>query len=140
MNLVSVYKYPNAAEVLFELLKERDGAADVNISHNGIMPDWRHHCRFVKSKPYRVWFLIMTEDEKPAGSIYLSKRDEIGIFLFKRFQGRGLGAPAVKELMERTPRKQYFANINSRNERSIAFFEALGFNHIQNTYARGRSL
>ncbi|MDP2618625.1 MAG: GNAT family protein [Hyphomicrobiales bacterium] len=136
MNLVSVYQHPDADRILYALLKERDGADAINISHNGKTPAWREHLKFFRSKPYRVWFLILTETQEVAGAIYLSKRDEIGVHLFKAFQGRGIGAEAIKELMRRTPRRRYLANLNPANDRSKAMFTGLGFRHVQETYER----
>ena len=134
MNLVSVYQHPDADRILYELLKERDGADGINISHNGKTPAWREHLKFVRSKPYRVWFLILTETQEVAGAIYLSKRDEIGVHLFKAFQGRGIGPEAIRELMRRTPRRRFYANVNPANDRSKAMFERLGFRHVQETF------
>lgn len=137
MNLESVYQHPKGAAILYELLKEREGAADINLSHNGKTPVWREHLRFFRSKPYRVWFLIMVEDEV-AGSVYLSKQDEIGVFLFQKFQGNGLGPEAVKELMKRTPRRKFYANINPANAKSAEMFQSLGFTHLQQTFVLAR--
>ena len=36
--------------------------------------------------------------------------------------------------MKRHPRKRFLANVNPRNKKSIAMFEAMGFRHLQNTY------
>lgn len=132
MNLISVYQYKDAERILYELLQERDGDDTVNISHRK-MPTWREHLKFVRSKPYLVWYLV-TDGGQPAGATYLTKEGEIGIFLFKAFHGRGLGPDAVKELMKRTPRKRYLANINPDNNRSAEMFERLGFEPLQLTY------
>jgi RimJ/RimL family protein N-acetyltransferase len=133
VNLVSVYQHPDADRILYALLEEREGADAVNISHNGKTPAWREHLKFFRSKPYRVWFLIHVED-LIVGSIYLSKQDEIGVFLFRAFQGHGYGPAAIKELMRRTPRRRYLANLNPANDRSKAMFERLGFRHVQETF------
>ena len=60
---------------LFELLKERDPKA--NISHKK-MPSYATHVKFIKSKPYTKWYVILNFKQK-VGSIYLSKNNEIGI-------------------------------------------------------------
>lgn len=132
--LKSVYKYPGADEILYNLLKERNGDNKINISHDGVLPSFRDHQKFIKSKPYRVWFIVLDEYASPVGSIYISKRDEIGIFIFRRYQGRSHAADAIRVLIECTPRKRYIANINPLNEDSIRFFEYMGFSHIQNSY------
>ena len=42
------------------------------------MPTLIEHEKFVLSNPYTNWYIIKKNNEK-IGSIYLSKRDEIGI-------------------------------------------------------------
>ena len=80
------------ARFLFDLLKERDSY--VNISHKK-MPTYASHVKFIASKPYKKWYIIFSLDglrseskytKTKVGSIYLSKNDEIGIFVLKRFQ------------------------------------------------------
>ena len=117
--------------ILYGLLEERPVSA--NISHQE-MPTWEEHKRFIKSRPYTAWYLIM-DGEEALGSIYLSQQDEIGVFLFKKHQGNGYAKMAIKMLTEEHPRKRYLANINPENKESISMFERLGFIHIQNTYA-----
>lgn len=133
MNLVPVYRVKDHEMVLYRLLRERDGKDDINISHRS-MPTLEEHAEFVRSRPYHAWYLI----ELPAtwaGAIYLTKGREIGVHLFEAFQGKGIGSQAVEALMERWPGK-FRANINPRNERSLAFFEKLGFKPLQVTYER----
>ncbi len=115
---------------LYELLENRDSRA--NISHKK-MPTYRQHVKFVKSKPYSTWYVIMLSKEK-VGSIYLSKTDEIGIFIQKNFQKQNLGKSALKELFKKNPRKRYLANVNPKNQKSIQFFKNNGFNLIQYTF------
>lgn len=130
--------------VLYELLKERPDIA--NISHQK-MPSLAEHCEFVRSNPYQKWYLIQEWPEtyeeavfeklRPrwVGSIYLTHKREVGIFVFKGFQKKGVGKRAIELLEQENPGKLY-ANIAPSNQASIAFFEGLGFNHIQNTYLR----
>ena len=137
--LVSVYRVKGAKEILYELLRERSSEADkfVNISHRKL-PRWKDHVRFVDSKPYAAWYLIR-HGEDYVGTVYLSKSDEIGIVLLRRFRGKGFGPQAVAELLRIHKRKRYLANINPKNERSIGMFSKLGFVHIQNTYSVERA-
>jgi len=67
---------------LYDLLKERDPS--VNITHKKI-PTYAQHKKFVISKPYSKWY-ILEYNRKKIGSIYLSKQNEIGIFLKKEFR------------------------------------------------------
>mgnify|MGYP001163645226 CR=1 FL=1 len=117
-------------EFLFELLKERDPRA--NISHKK-MPSYDEHIKFIKSKPYTRWYIILKSKER-VGSIYLSKNDEIGIFLSKEYQKKNIGNTALVELIRKNPRKRYLANVNPKNKKSSTFFKNNNFKLIQYTY------
>ena len=131
MNLTSVYDSPGlAAHYLFMLLGER--RPEESISHRR-MPSWQEHQAFVASRPYDAWYLI--EDHgSVVGAVNLTRQDEIGVFLFRDHQGRGLGQKAVRMLIEKHPRPRYLANVAPGNGRSIRLWERLQFRHIQNTY------
>ena len=131
MDLVSVYRVPNIApNLLYKLLEERDQS--VNISHRR-MPSWDEHLGFIASRPYGAWYLIRVSGVY-VGAIYLSKQDEIGIFVLSEHRGKGYGPQAIEALMARHPRPRFLANINPANERSIDMFGRLGFHLIQHTY------
>ena len=115
---------------LYDILKERDPI--VNISHKQ-MPTYKEHKQFVRSKPYSKWYIVYYEDKK-VGSAYLSRQNEIGIFLKKGRQNRGIGNVVLQLIMKKNPRPRYLANINPKNNRSIKFFKKNGFHLIQYTY------
>lgn len=115
---------------LFNLLKERDHKA--NISHKK-MPTFAEHKKFVQSKPYSKWCIIESGKSK-VGSIYLSKNDEIGIFIKKQFHGKNIGRESLIKFMEMNPRKRYLANVNPKNINSQKFFKKNNFKLIQNTF------
>ena len=119
---------------LFDLLKERDPRA--NISHRK-MPTYSQHTKFIKSKPYSKWYIILKSKQK-IGSIYLSKNDEIGIFLSKKFQGKNVGNFALNELMKKNTRKRFLANVNPKNKKSISFFKNNNFKLIQYTFENAK--
>jgi RimJ/RimL family protein N-acetyltransferase len=123
---------------LYKLLQERDETT--NISHKGL-PDFETHRAFVESKPYADWCFIGIDHWKNGdcfdlvvGACYLSKQDEIGVFIFKAYQGKGYGWRAVKALIDKHGPRRYLANINPRNERSADLFARMGFKLIQHTY------
>lgn len=130
--LIDVYEAPASVDILYQLLKERPPIA--NISHRE-MPTWEGHKRFIGSKPYEAWYLIVATDAV-IGTVYLTRADEIGISLFKEFQGRGYAQRAIEALMKAHPRERYFANIAPDNDSSLSLFKKLGFAHISETYAR----
>ena len=118
------------AEFLYELLKQREGR--VNISHRSI-PTLTEHRDYIKNHSYQSWDIIWVENNR-VGNIYLTQRDEIGVFIDNKSQGRGYGSQALKQFMEKNGKKRYLANINPTNYKSIQFFGKHGFTHIQNTY------
>jgi len=115
---------------LYELLKQRDPRA--NISHKR-MPSFKQHESFIQSKPYSKWYIIQNF-KNDVGSIYLSKNNEIGIFLIKKNQNNGIGKSALKLLIKKNPKVRYLANVNPKNKKSIDFFKKNGFKLIQYTY------
>ena len=115
---------------LFSLLKERD--PKINISHKKI-PTYQQHKKFVSSKPYKKWYIIKFNKIK-IGSIYLSKNNEIGIFIKNDFQNHKFGNDVLRIFMLQYPQDRYLANISPKNKKSIKFFTNNGFKLIQYTY------
>ena len=118
------------AKFLFDLLKQREGI--VNISHKSL-PTWEEHVEFIKNNTYQSWDIIWVDNVR-IGNIYLTDRDEIGIFLDKESQSNGYGSIAINEFMKKNGKKRYLANIRPTNYKSMQFFGKHGFIHIQNTY------
>ena len=117
-------------QFLYGLLRQRDSR--VNISHK-TMPRYKDHVKFVLSKPYSKWYVIYYKYQK-VGSIYLTKQNEIGIFIIKQTQGKGIGKQALIALMKKNPQTRYLANVSPKNKKSIDFFKKNGFKLIQHTY------
>ena len=117
-------------QFLYNLLDERKPVT--YISHKK-MPTYEEHVNFVKSSPYSKWYIIEV-DGKRSGSIYLTKQNEIGIFLNEGLQEKGIGSNALNVLIGKNPDLRYLANINPENKKSIKFFKKLGFTLIQYTY------
>ena len=144
ITLRSVYKDgPESIQALYELLRVRSTEDDphVNISHRAL-PPYATHVRFVRSHPYRAWYLVKV-DGLVAGSVNLTRLNEIGIVLHPDYRGKGVGKAALKFLITRhrplaaIPSHRvgaFLANIHPKNERSIRLFTGLGFKHLQNTY------
>ncbi len=134
MQLVDVYKTPDHAKILYQLLKERKPW--MNINHEKL-PSYKAHQAFVKRKPYAGWFFIQAGHTR-VGSILLDSRmgsHEIGVFIFKKYQKKGYAKKALKLLMDKYKTiRRFVCYINPKNTGSIAFFEKAGFKHIQNTY------
>jgi RimJ/RimL family protein N-acetyltransferase len=112
------------------LLLEREPIA--SISHKK-MPTYEKHVKFVMSNPYARWYIVNHKNNK-IGSVYLSKQNEIGIFLKKGEQDKGIGSIVLQLIIEKNGSGRYLANISPRNKKSIKFFKKHGFNLIQYTY------
>ena len=69
------------------------------------------------------------------GNVYITKNNEIGIFILKYYQRRGIALSVVKRI---STGKEVFANIAPKNYPSQKLFKKLGFVHIQNTYRRSK--
>ena len=119
-------------EFLFDLLKKRVPIA--NISHKK-MPSYSQHIKFIKSKPYSKWYIILKENEK-IGSIYLSKNNEIGLSILESKRTKNIQNLALNELIKKNPRKRFLANINPKNKNLISFFKKNDFKLIQYTFEK----
>lgn len=119
---------------MYELLLER--TPEMNISHQDI-PTLEEHCKFVRSLPYPYWYLIQVQEEgRPkinVGTLYLTERREVGLFIYRKHKRKGYGTRAMLMLKEMHPGDFYF-NIAPANLKSQAFFEGLGATLIQYTY------
>ena len=115
---------------LYELLKNKD--PNTNISHNKI-PSYDEHTEFVMSKPYTNWYIIKC-DKKNVGSIYLSKRDEIGISITNYSDYDVIATYALKLLMKLNQRKRYLANTNPKDVRAQEFLLKNGFTGLEYVY------
>ena len=120
----------NDAQFLYDLLKGRE--SDVNISHKK-MPTYAQHMKFIESKPYSKWYIIKLSNKK-IGSAYLSKQNEIGIFIIKNMHQQKLGTSVLNILIKKNHRKRYLANINPKNKKSMGFFKKNGFKLVQYTF------
>lgn len=109
-------------DFLFNLCAERNSKISIDFT----MPALELHTNFVKSNPYSVWNIISSNGIK-IGHVYLSKKDEIGIFIKKEFKNNGIGSQALEMFLSQNPREKYIANINPENIPSIDFFTKHGF-------------
>jgi len=145
LRLTDVYAdQDESALILWDLLKERK--PEQSISHKK-MPTLRRHIDFIASRPYRAWLIIWKRRDAvtdvPAGAIYLTHANEIGIAIFREHQKQGIAPTAIRMLMALplASSQRYLANINPQNEPSVRMFERLGFtlSHTQLTYVKERS-
>lgn len=120
-------------QFLYELLKEK--TPEQNISHKE-MPTYEQHVAFNDAKPYKEDYVIDI-DGNPAGRIYLTNRNEVGIHIKESFRHTGLAQKALSVLIGLHPGEAIYANIAPGNHRSKRFFTNMGFRLIQETYKLG---
>ena len=79
IKFLEIYSNLNEQNIkfLFMLLQKRK----FHISHN-FMPTLEDHKKFVKSKPYFKWFIIL-EDKIKIGSFYINHDNSIGLNLIE---------------------------------------------------------
>ena len=107
------------AKFLYELLNKR--TPKNNISNRKIM-SWRDHLNFIDyNNPFSDWYIIKA-DQQWVGSIYLTQRNEIGIFIAEEFREAKIGKNALKLLIQKHPRRFYYSNVNPDNEDLKKFF------------------
>ena len=97
------------------------------------MPNYNQHVKFVKSKPYAFWYIVIENGER-IGSVYLTDLDEVGISFVKRKKGKGLEEEVLKIIMKKHSRKRFFVNISTKNKKLELLVKKIGFKMIQKTY------
>ena len=126
----------NDLNFLYKLLESRN--PNQNISHKK-MPTLSQHKKFVLSKPYSKWYIIYQNSVK-IGSIYLSKQNEIGMFILKEYKKSNMDFKPIQLLMNKNPRKRYLANVSIKNKKSMKFFKEHKFQLIQHTFELSKEL
>ncbi|MDC0451474.1 N-acetyltransferase [Nitrosopumilus sp.] len=117
-------------DFLYDLLKNRQKKS--NISHKK-MPTFLQHKRFVESKPYVYWYIILKNKER-IGSVYITMINEIGLNLIQNTNNLKLEKKILDLLMLKHPKTRFLININPKNKKRINFLKNSGFNLIQYTF------
>lgn len=120
----------NDLDFLYDLLKYRD--ENSNISHKK-MPTFLQHKKFVNSKPYGYWYIILQDNEE-IGSVYITMINEIGLHLKQEFNNLKLERKILNLLMLKHPKTRFLININPKNKKRINFLKKNGFKLIQYTF------
>ena len=126
IQILDIYSHKEMTEsaqfFLYELLAERK--VSESISHKR-HPSYQEHVKFVQSKPYMGWYLIM-DGEQPVGTCYITKYREVGIWLMSNAKGKGAGKQAMQQLLAMYPGR-VFTNTSLYNDGAKAFYEKCGF-------------
>jgi RimJ/RimL family protein N-acetyltransferase len=109
---------------LFGVLALRLEEPYTNISHSK-MPSWDQHCRFLRNWPYIKHFII-TAGNQFLGVCYISKQNEVGIYICPDYRCEGVATWVIGELIK-SHDGPLSANIAPKNPASIRLFRKLGF-------------
>ena len=135
INLIEVSEKNEHIEFLYGLLKMKD----YSISHKK-MPSRAEHELFMKSNPYRAWYII-EQDKVFLGSIYLLENN-IGITLRK--SDPAVLKASINEFLEGhfplepipSIRPSNFTfNVNPCNKELIKVLKSLGASKVQESYS-----
>lgn len=108
------------AKFLYELLNKRKSKNNIS---NRIIKSWKDHLNFIDyNNPFSDWYII-EKNQQWVGSIYLTQRNEIGIYITEKFRGGKIGKDALKLLIQKHPRRFYYSNVNPNNEDLKKFFQ-----------------
>ena len=92
----------------------------------------------LKNHPYEQWLIIEIDGEQ-AGSITLNKKNnELGYWLIKKFQGKGIGTKAVKQFIKKDNKSEYMIRSHIKNKKSQRIAEKLGFKLTRYEYTLKR--
>lgn len=136
LQLIKISADDDKIELLYTFLKNRKKP----ISHQS-MPSFEEHKAFVKSHPYRAWYLIKNESGF-IGTIYILSNNCIGTHLEKGFEH---DLPELLQLIRKkhrplkaikSVRGGFFSiNVSPDNADMIKILTASGAKHIQSTYS-----
>jgi len=109
---------------LYQHLKERNPSA--NISHKK-MPTYAEHVRFVMSRPYSKWYIIIHKNKK-VGTIYLTKQNEIGIFIKNKMQDKLIGQKTLEILWRKTLGRDTWQMLVQKTKNRSVFLHVMVLN------------
>lgn len=108
------------AKFLYELLNKRTSKNNIS---NRTIKNWKDHLNFIDyNNPFSDWYII-EKNQQWVGSIYLTQRNEIGIYIAEEFRGVEIGKDALELLIQKNPRRFYYSNVNPDNEDLKKFFQ-----------------
>lgn len=119
MQLVDVYGVSNSLRILYDLLTERDDIRNI--------PSIDRYGEYIATQPYLEWFLIIADDGFAVGQVYLTRRYDLGVQVYKEVRNRGYGKFAVHSMIIRHPDRRLSAIIDPDSKESVALFSHFGF-------------
>jgi RimJ/RimL family protein N-acetyltransferase len=132
----------NHIQILYRLLQERyDPSCYANIPGMATdeLPTYKQHKQYLISEPYK-FHVLFHEKRQPdiiKAALYLKRDGDVGIFVFKKYWGQGIGTKALTEFLEFLKyytRGTTTATVNIENKASQALFEKLGFQKVGYVY------
>jgi len=72
----------------------------------------------------KIYFVIINNAK--IGFVMISSRNELGYFILPKFQNKGIGNQAIKQLMMKEKREYYWALVDFDNKESKKFAQSIG--------------
>jgi len=86
---------------------------------------FNEYFKIYNSNNLKTYIVIIKEEN--AGFVHITKEGEIGYYLGKKYEGKGIASRAVKEMLHLNPMERYYSVVNIKNIRSSELVEGLGF-------------
>lgn len=108
---------------MYELIKEYL-KTDLSVTVLTLKP-FDEYFKAYRSNDLKTYIIVRNKER--VGFIHITKDGEIGYYLTKKYEGKGIASNAVKDMLKLHPMKRYFATVNINNTRSKNLVMKLGF-------------
>jgi len=131
-------------QLLYKLLEERYLQAETinTLGSLPTLPSFSAYRTWLTAQPCDRYYLC-SENGVFRGSVLLRPwgddaqgRCEIGVFVFARHRGEGVGTRAVEAILNRHPQTSPVAIINPHNQASESLFRKFGFRPAETVWVR----
>jgi RimJ/RimL family protein N-acetyltransferase len=108
---------------IYELIKEYL-KTDFSVTVLTLKP-FDEYFKAYSSNDLKTYIIVVNEER--VGFVHITKDGEIGYYLTKKYEGKGIASNAVRDMLKLQPMKRYFATVNINNTRSNNLVKGLGF-------------
>ena len=136
LKVIDVYN-DTMVQFMYELLLERYEVNHINIpgETHGVSvdqdtpptpPTYEEHIKYIRGDRYKhlyYWEVMKI----PVGIVFLTKDNEIGVFVKNEYQDVGYGGKMLLAIIKKHPDLTMIARINPKNQKIIKIVLKLGF-------------
>jgi RimJ/RimL family protein N-acetyltransferase len=124
LKLASVYDDDRLRRLTYDLFFERQN--NPYLSHVDVFPSWGEQNAYINTHPYTHWYGAYNEMGIPVSAVWVDPKQS-GVYTLERWQRKGYGLEAMRQLIEMHPEMPYTAYIHCHNIGSIRLHRKLGF-------------